>query len=152
VELEPGNPADVLRQALETCQPRANDADVTIDAGEAMGEAVVLMSARRLVHVFENLITNAIQHSAKGDRVTISAAQDAEAVEYAVRDRGRGFNPADLSRVFQPFFTRRRGGTGLGLSIVQRIVDEHGGIVNAGNHAEGGAVVRVRLPIYRPTT
>ena len=104
------------------------------------------------MHAFENLITNAIQHSKKGSSVTISASEEEDAVEYSVRDCGPGFNPADLPRVFQPFFTRRRGGTGLGLSIVQRIVDEHGGIVNAGNHAEGGAVVRVRLPIYRPPT
>lgn len=152
VELEAGSPAAVLQQAIETCQARASDAGVTIDVPAAGVEATVLMSPRRLVHVFENLITNAIQYSPRGDRVTVSACCDGEAIEYAVRDRGRGFDPADLQRVFQPFFTRRRGGTGLGLSIVQRIVDEHGGIVNAGNHAEGGGEVRVRLPIYRPTT
>ena len=67
-------------------------------------------------------------------------------VECAVRDSGPGFDPADLPRLFEPFFTRRRGGTGLGLSIVQRIVYDHGGEVAAENHASGGAVVKVRFP------
>ena len=66
----------------------------------------------------------------------------------SVRDFGPGFAEADLSRVFQPFYTKRRGGTGLGLSIVQRIVDEHGGTVRAENAIGSGAKVSVKLPVY----
>jgi signal transduction histidine kinase len=71
-------------------------------------------------------------------------------VRITVRDRGPGFAEADLPRVFHPFFTRRPGGTGLGLPIVQRIVDEHGGTISAGNHPEGGALIRVDLPLAAP--
>jgi signal transduction histidine kinase len=68
-------------------------------------------------------------------------------IECAIRDDGPGFREADLHRVFEPFFTRRRGGTGLGLSIVYRIVDGHGGKTTASNHPDGGGVVTVQLPI-----
>jgi signal transduction histidine kinase len=151
LEMKPGDLRDVLTQAIAASQPLARDADVTIDAQLAPDATdTLLMDASRLALVFENLIANAVQHSKGGDRIVVKATRDAEGLEVAVCDRGAGFKPDDLSRVFQPFFTRRRGGTGLGLSIVQRIVDEHGGIVTASNGEQGGAVVLVRLPAYRP--
>jgi PAS domain S-box-containing protein len=148
-ELAPGDVYSVVSQAIFASQPLARDAGVTIEADLDGASHTVLMDASRLVLVFENLLRNALQHSRKGDRITIKATQDGEHLDLAVCDAGPGFNPAELPRVFQPFFTRRRGGTGLGLSIVQRIVDEHGGTVTASNADKGGAVVLVRLPTYQ---
>ena len=67
-------------------------------------------------------------------------------VEMAVLDRGPGFTPQDLERLFEPFFTRRRGGVGLGLPLAQRIVEEHSGTIEARNRPGGGAEMRVRIP------
>jgi signal transduction histidine kinase len=107
----------------------------------------LLMDANRLGQAFENLITNAVQHSKPDQKVLVSAARLPDGIiECTVRDFGPGFEPLDLPRIFQPFFTRRRGGTGLGLSIVQRIVDEHGGTITAGNSPDGGALITMRFP------
>ncbi|HEY0160834.1 MAG TPA: ATP-binding protein [Thermoanaerobaculia bacterium] len=148
-ELVPGDLYSVLTQAIFSAQPLARDAGVNIEANLDAAAQTVLMDTLRLVLVFENLLVNAVQHSRSGDRVVVEARGDGGHVEVSVRDQGPGFNPDELSRVFQPFFTRRRGGTGLGLSIVQRIVDEHGGTVAASNAPQGGAVVLVRLPTYQ---
>jgi len=71
------------------------------------------------------------------------------AVVAMVLDSGAGFTAEDLPRLFEPFFTKRRGATGLGLSLAQRIVLEHGGTMSAANRPEGGGAVTVILPAVR---
>ncbi|HYO78083.1 MAG TPA: ATP-binding protein, partial [Thermoanaerobaculia bacterium] len=151
-ELVPGELHSVVSQAIFAAQPLALGNGVAIEANLDEAAQVILMDQLRLALVFENLLLNAVQHSRSGDVITVDAQRSGGHIEIAVRDQGPGFKPDELTRVFQPFFTRRRGGTGLGLSIVQRIVDEHGGTVAATNGPKGGAVVLVRLPAYRPTS
>ena len=72
------------------------------------------------------------------------------AAEYAtitVTDNGPGFSREVLGRVFDPYVTSKPKGTGLGLAIVKKIVEEHGGRVEADNRPEGGGRVRVSLPV-----
>jgi len=151
----PFNPSLVVRdlqpvaaEAVSILMPAAREIDATIHVDVS---GLVHMDSARMLRVFLNLVQNALDHSP--DRGVIDVASQALAdggqpiVRITVRDRGPGFREADLPRVFHPFFTRRPGGTGLGLPIVQRIVDEHGGTVSAGNHPEGGALIRVDLPI-----
>ncbi len=151
LDLRPGNVDEVLREVVEGSRQLAAQKSVAIDASIEPGLSI-LMDANRLSHAFENVISNAIHFSNPGDRVAVTARTvpegDKEWIECSVRDGGPGFDPSDLPRVFQPFFTRRRGGTGLGLAIVQRVVDEHGGIIDAGNRPEGGASVSMRFVPY----
>jgi PAS domain S-box-containing protein len=149
-ELVPGDLYSVLSQAIFAAQPLAQGNGVAIEAALDSPAHTILMDQLRLLLVFENLLVNAVQHSSKGHVVSVESRRDGDHIEVAVRDQGPGFKYDELSRVFQPFYTRRRGGTGLGLSIVQRIVDEHGGTVTASNADKGGAVVLVRLPAYQP--
>ena len=140
---------DVVEAAVSACGTLARRKAVEIVWPRRAGAAVVLVDRARVSQVLQNLIENAVHFSPPGGRVEVSLSQRSESregfVECSVRDTGPGFDPADLPRLFEPFFTRRRGGTGLGLSIVKRIVYDHGGEVSAENHAEGGAVVKVRL-------
>jgi signal transduction histidine kinase len=148
MDVRPGSLSEVLDQALDVTRPLADEAGVRVRSEDVVS-ALILMDPLRLVHAFENLITNAIQHSPKNGEVVVSTRVVEGQVECSVRDFGPGFAPADLSRVWEPFFTRRRGGTGLGLAIVQRIIDEHGGTTVAANATDGGAVITVHLPIHR---
>jgi PAS domain S-box-containing protein len=140
---------EVVDAAVSACAPLARRKAVEICWRRGGVAPLVLAERARVSQVFQNLIENGVHFSPPGGRVDVALQTGADDgspwVECAVRDSGPGFEPTDLPRLFEPFFTRRRGGTGLGLSIVKRIVFDHGGDVSAENHQDGGAVVRVRF-------
>ncbi|MEA2491701.1 MAG: hypothetical protein QOH21_3493, partial [Acidobacteriota bacterium] len=146
---EPACIAVVVNTAIGAAGSLAAAHNVTILSSVPPALVLVPMDRPRMLQVFDNLLANAIQHSSAGAAVEVSAevAADGQTVRIDVEDRGPGFETADLPRLFEPFFTRRRGGTGLGLSLVLRIVEEHNGTVVATNREGGGASMTVTLPI-----
>lgn len=148
-ELQPVQLGELLAQAVQGCESLARRSQVHVATRVTPGLPPTLADRKRLVQVFQNIVDNAIRHTPTGGSVIVLGELQTEAGERwlraSVRDSGPGFNQTDLPRVFEPFFTRRRGGTGLGLSIVQRIVEQHGGRLQAENHPQGGALVTVML-------
>jgi signal transduction histidine kinase len=146
-----GSIRGVIDQAVRSSTPVAEQYDVMIVSHVEEGIPPILMDEGRLPQAFVNLLENAIHHSPPGGAVLIEANPVFKEgkcwAECLIIDSGSGFRPEDLPKVFDPFFSRRKGGTGLGLSIVQRIVESHGGKICAANRQPGpGAVIRVLLP------
>ena len=100
----------------------------------------------QLVQVFVNLLTNAAQALEEKGTVTVSTGVEGGQVVVRVADTGRGIPPADLERIFEPFFTGRPEGTGLGLAISRDIVHEHGGEITVRSTVGEGTVFSVVLP------
>ncbi|HYO12645.1 MAG TPA: ATP-binding protein [Thermoanaerobaculia bacterium] len=152
--LAEGSLHDVVRQAVADCGGLAAERKVEIEVRLGETEPRVGMIRHRLLMALDNLIQNAIQHTPSGKVVLVEVgeveAEDGAWVRFSLKDSGSGFNMQDLPRIFEPFFTRRRGGTGLGLSIVQRIAEEHRARLVAGNRPEGGAVVTLDIPRWPP--
>jgi two-component system NtrC family sensor kinase len=125
---------------------------VTSFSREAEG-AYVLADAKKLQQVFINLLDNAAQHSPEGAPLTIAFPPPSGGwAEVRVVDRGAGVPGDILPRIFDTFFTTRRGGTGLGLSIVKHIVEKHGGAISLANNAAGpGCIASVVLPVLKET-
>ncbi|HXB53396.1 MAG TPA: PAS domain S-box protein [Vicinamibacteria bacterium] len=150
LRVSPARAQDVIHRGLRSCAPLARERGVRVSEEAAPDLPVLSLDVGRMEQVFENLIKNAIQHSPAGATVRAAARRGGEEpnlnVVCTVEDEGPGFPEEDIPRIFQPFFSRRRGGTGLGLSIVQRIVEAHGGSIVAANRAGGGAVFAVTLP------
>ncbi|MCE5266704.1 MAG: HAMP domain-containing histidine kinase [Planctomycetaceae bacterium] len=114
------------------------------------GPVRTVVNPQEIKQVVLNLLTNALDSMEDGGTVRIGLeAKDGYAV-LTVTDDGCGMEADVLERVFEPFFTRRRGGqgTGLGLSITYRIVADHGGDIDAQSAGAGcGSTFRVRLPL-----
>jgi two-component system, OmpR family, sensor histidine kinase ChvG len=107
----------------------------------------------RLIQVFENILDNAVSFTPSGGHIAVSTTAGDKYMVVSIRDRGPGIAQENIEKIFDRFFTYRpdeqknHRHTGLGLSIVKAIVEGYGGSVHAANHAEGGAVFEVRLPI-----
>ncbi len=123
--------------------------DVRIEADDALD---VVAHEAEMKQVLLNLTINAMEAVADGSgRVQIIGHQNNGAVEVSVIDNGNGMTPEVISRVFEPFYTEKRGteerGNGLGLSIVHAIIQDHGGTIEA--HSDGlghGSRFTFRLP------
>lgn len=152
-EMAVGDPIAAVEGALALCRPLAGRCGVSLRVEAAAVRPPVSFDPHQLAQAFKNVVENAVQHSPEGGEVTVEASgfhwEGETWVRLSVRDQGPGFAPADLPRVLDPFFTRRKGGTGLGLSIVSRVVEAHGGRVRAINHPAGGAQVDIELPAVR---
>ena len=114
------------------------------------GAFLVMANSTKLQQVFFNLLENACDHSPENEPVVIEMSRPEESfVAVRVIDRGKGIPPELMDRVFEPFFTTRKGGTGLGLSIVKHIVEMHLGAISLSNNTPPpGLTVEVRLPHF----
>jgi|GEM_PF-507683 len=112
----------------------------------------VVASFAEIKQVLLNVLMNALESVKPGEgRVVVEGKREGNWVELAVRDNGRGMEAATLERVFEPFFTEKRGagepGTGLGLCISHAIIESHGGkILAASAGLDQGSVFTIRLP------
>jgi nitrogen fixation/metabolism regulation signal transduction histidine kinase len=112
----------------------------------------------RVRQIFNNLVINALEalDGVAAPRLEIATrfeqrAPDAGYAVVTVCDNGPGIQRELLGRVFDPYVTSKPKGTGLGLAIVKKIVEEHGGRIDADNRPEGGARIRVVLPVTDST-
>ena len=145
--------ADIVHAALETSQP-------FIEAGSHRftltmpGEPIVIDGdATRLAQVVSNLLNNAAKFTPRGGHITLRVERDGSDAVLRVRDTGIGIEPDALPLIFEMFTQgsdsreRAQGGLGVGLTLVRRLVELHGGTVDARSDGrDRGAEFIVRLP------
>jgi signal transduction histidine kinase len=150
VERKPFDVNEVVREVDSVLGGEARRRQATLEIRTAPARVEVLGDRIQIQQVLVNLALNALQAVAdlpeERRTVVVSVEDAAERVQVTVRDRGPGIAPADLPRLFDAFFTTKRGGMGLGLSIARTLVEAHGGRVWAENGHGGGATFLVQLP------
>jgi PAS domain S-box-containing protein len=95
--------------------------------------------------VLLNLLLNACQASA-GQPIQVVTSDEGETCHISIRDRGRGIPAEERERIFEPFYTTKRGGTGLGLAVVKRLTELQGGSIALRDREGGGTVAELVLP------
>lgn len=143
-----------LGRYLEEFMPQAgrlaHERSLSLDPGPAV---TLALDPDALQQALVNLVSNAAQHTAPGNSISISwRLRGDEAVELVVADRGEGIAERDLPHIFEPLYrgdasrSRRRGGAGLGLALVKRVVELHGGTIEARSRPGQGATFTITLP------
>ncbi len=150
------NLPEVIQAAIESCRPlieqRRHELIVTMSP-----EAIYVDADRvRLTQVFMNLLNNAAKYTPDPGHIWLNVEPAGDTVEVRVKDTGLGIAPEDLPRLFELFyqvdrsFTRSEGGLGLGLTLVHRLVEMHGGKVEARSAGVNrGSEFIVRLPVLQ---
>ena len=148
--LEVADLNEVVNQAVVLYEDRLDDARIELQLDSDL--PATMLDVEQIKRVFVNLVDNALDALVSVDDeklITISTSRDVETgwVRAEVADTGKGIAPADVRRLFEPYFSRRDSGTGLGLAIVQRIILEHGGSIRAEKNNPRGAKFVIELPI-----
>jgi signal transduction histidine kinase len=136
-----------VRDTLGDLAAELEARDVRIVFENPPPDVAVPLDRRRLVHVFTNLINNAIAVMPEGGTITLRFVVSDESVTTELEDSGPGLAPEIESRLFEPFATHGKpNGTGLGLSICRRIVEDHRGTIIARSEPGHGATFIFALP------
>lgn len=142
----------LLRQLCEDAnfegRPRGKSARLSSPLDE-----LVMASHGDLLHkAFDNILRNALAHTADNTGIDVSLEASGGQCQVRVRDRGPGVPESELERIFEAFYrvdtarSRDTGGHGLGLSIAYRAIAQHGGDISARNTGQGLEIL-VALPV-----
>jgi signal transduction histidine kinase len=131
---------------VESMRPEAERLGIAIEARYEEGPLVIEGDRFALGRVYRNLITNAIQATEPGGRVSIATARAGDRIEITVADTGSGIAPERLAKIFEDFVTTKRRGLGLGLAISKRIVEQLDGTIAVESEVGRGTQFTLRFP------
>jgi hypothetical protein len=145
-------PADLVAVAQHAslfARDQASAKHVTLEVIKNPEVPTLEFDSGQIHQVVLNLLLNAVQACDKGGSVRVEFSADEQSVTLAVTDNGKGIPPDVLPNIFRPFFTTKGNGTGLGLSLARRIVEDHGGSLDATSEVGKGTRFTLNLPKKR---
>ena len=154
LERQPSAPEDIVQKAVAAVRPQVAAKELSIEV-DLPSQALpsIQVDAERIGQVVRNLLSNAIAYTPAGGRIEVAARRVNDGIEMSVTDTGVGISPQDLPYIFERFYradksrARATGGAGLGLTIAKRLVEAHGGKIEAQSEVGKGTRFSITLPI-----
>ncbi|HXM32795.1 MAG TPA: hybrid sensor histidine kinase/response regulator [Chthoniobacterales bacterium] len=153
VEASPHKPISVtqiVREVVKGVSPMAAQNEVQFDCDLCDDPCTLLGDAVQITRAIQNVIINALQASAdKKGKVAVSCERKDFYVDVRVQDTGYGITPAQMAKIFDPYFTTKQGksGTGLGLYITKKVLEDHNGSIKVDSTPQVGSTFTIRLPL-----
>jgi len=144
-----------LRQIIQECyeiicrNKITNLPEFVFKTGET--DPIIWGDKLLLKQCFQNILQNALEAMSQGGRVQVSLNQsrwrEKEGVLIQVTDSGLGMTDKELAKIFEPFYSTKESGIGLGLSLTRKIIQEHGGRIEARSSKGEGSTFEIFLPV-----
>src|SRR5437762_10104023 len=153
VEASPRKPisvSDIVRDVLKGVSGIATQSGIQLKSDVCDNPCIILGDTVQIKRAIQNVVINALQASAdKKSPVSITCVRKDFYVDIVVEDGGAGIDPAQLNKIFDPYFTTKQGksGTGLGLYITKKVVEDHNGSIKVDSAPDSGTVFTIRLPL-----
>ncbi len=149
LELDATRASLLLNEALSMVEPIAASSGIVVELS-IVEDFPLRCAAARVIQVLVNLVSNAINASARGTTVKLTASQRGDRACFAVIDEGPGIPPESLTRIFQHGWRSsggRRQGAGLGLAIAKGIVEAHAGTLTVESTVGMGTTFLIEIPV-----
>jgi signal transduction histidine kinase len=153
VEASPHKPisvAQIVSEVVKGVSPMAVQNGVELDCEICDDPCTLLGESVQITRAIQNVIINALQASAeKKGKVAVSCERKDFYVDVRVQDTGYGITPAQMAKIFDPYFTTKQGksGTGLGLYITKKVLEDHNGSIKVDSTPQVGSTFTIRLPL-----
>jgi signal transduction histidine kinase len=153
VEASPPKPisvSQIVSEVVKSAHGMATQSGVNVQASICEDPCTLIGDTVQIQRAIQNVIINGIQAAAeKKGKVTVDCAQKDFYVDLRIEDNGTGINPAQLNRIFDPYFTTKqaKSGTGLGLYIAKKVVEDHNGSITVESTPDVGTLFTIRLPL-----
>jgi signal transduction histidine kinase len=155
---QPADLRTLVDEVLEVAARQTAAASVRVSRDYAAQLPTAWVDVAHLKTCFLNLVLNAVQAMPKGGELRVAVhgapddatAPDGRRVVLTFDDTGTGIAPADLPKIFEPYFTTKEVGIGLGLALTKKIIEEHGGQIALSSEPGTGTRARLVLPVGAP--
>ena len=135
----------VLEEVVEVIKRSAETEELELNL-DLPDQVLLIADSDHMRQLFWNLLRNAVQASTPGSTVVVRAQATDQEVTVEISDAGPGITAEDRNKIFEPFFSTKRGGIGMGLAVCKQVVNSHSGTIELEDADPTGTLFRVRLP------
>ncbi len=147
IPIKPGkiNVQNLFQEIVTLYETQARDRGIKLNSSVS-GSILLNGDPQYLKQAMANIVKNALEATASGGEVHLSARDDKETVTLTVRDTGKGIDPENKNRIFDLFYSTKETGTGVGLAITHKIVADHGGTIEVKSEPGQGTTFILTFP------
>ncbi len=147
LNLQPCDLLLIFEELIDFFGPMARNSNIKVNRYLPSDLPPAFLDSEIFKQALLNLLLNAEQAMPKGGEITIQASVNSESLILNLIDTGKGISAEGLENIFKPFYSTRPGGTGLGLPTTKKIIERHGGTIEAQSEIGKGTKFSICLPL-----